>query len=99
MFAAAFPLGAVLSLAFLYLEFMSDLFKLIYLRKRPLSVKTYNIGTWEKCVKFMAYLSIFSNLLLFSFGSDQILSFFPKFFNPSFDKTKPIIGPSPNIDS
>merc|ERR1711918_142008 len=72
LFAAAFPFGAGITCIFLYIEIRTDIFKLEKLARRPLSVKTNTIGTWEFALKVLTYGSIFTNLMLSCFASDQI---------------------------
>lgn len=55
---------------FIIFEARSDLFKLEKLMKRPRIIKTYNIGSWLYILEFMAFVSIFSNLILVTYASD-----------------------------
>ena len=85
---------------FTYLETASDMFKLFYVTKRPLSMRTNNIKSWEVVMEFMSYLAIVTNLMLFSFSSDQIAIFFPEYFHSTFDmitnpRGKKVPAPSP----
>ena len=59
-------------MVFIYFEARSDLFKLEKLLKRPRVKKTYNIGSWIYVLEFMAITSIFTNIILFTYASDQI---------------------------
>ena len=72
LFAAAFPLASFLSMIFIYFEARSDLFKLERLMKRPRSKKAHDIGSWIWVLEFMASTSIFTNIILFTYASDQI---------------------------
>ena len=40
--------------------------------RRPRVHKTYNIGSWLVVLEFMAFTSIFTNIILFTYASDQI---------------------------
>jgi hypothetical protein len=86
LFAAAFPLASFISMIFIYFEARSDLFKLEKLMKRPRVKKAWNIGSWIWVLEFMAITSIFTNIILFTFASDQIdhlLPFLAKYRNDS----------------
>lgn len=72
LFASAFPLASFISVIFIYFESRSDLFKLEKLMRRPKVHKTYNIGSWIYVLEFMAFTSIFTNLILFTYASEQI---------------------------
>ena len=69
MFAAAFPLGAFINYIFLFFERRSDAFKIENLCRRPLSVFTNDIGIWDDIMKAISYMSVFTNIFLFSFAS------------------------------
>ena len=62
------------------LELGSDLFKLCFLCRRPPSERAANIGIWEPLLAFQVALSIFTNLFLFSFASDQMALLFPSLY-------------------
>lgn len=72
LFASAFPLASFVSILFIYFESRSDLFKLEKLLKRPMVKKAYDIGSWLYVLEFMAFVCIFTNIVLFSYASDQI---------------------------
>lgn len=77
LFSAAFPFGAFLTFVFLHIEIRSDLFKMEKLMRRPHSHKTHTIGTWFSALQVLTYSSIFTNLTLCCFASNQIDSIFP----------------------
>lgn len=77
LFASAFPLASVISFVFIYIESRSDLFKIEKTLRRPNSLKGNSIGSWESILEFMAWLSIFTNVTLFAYVSDQIDAVFP----------------------
>lgn len=70
LFASAFPLASFISIIFIYFESRSDLFKLEKLMKRPIVKKMYDIGSWQYVLEFMAFISIFTNIILFTYASD-----------------------------
>ena len=77
LFASAFPSASIISLVFIYFEARSDLFKLEKNVKRPFSVKSNNIGSWIYVLEFMGFVCIFTNIILFTYASDQIDFLFP----------------------
>jgi hypothetical protein len=76
-FASAFPLASFISIIFIYFESRSDLFKLEKLLKRPVVKKAYDIGSWLYVLEFMALICVFTNIVLFSYASDQIEHLIP----------------------
>lgn len=70
LFATAFPLASTISIVFLYLESRADIYKLEKLSKRPLVHKTSTIGSWQYVLEFIAFLSIFTNIILFTYASE-----------------------------
>lgn len=70
LFASAFPLASFISIIFIYFESRSDLFKLEKLMKRPVVKKMFDIGSWQYVLEFMAFISIFTNIILFTYASD-----------------------------
>ena len=72
LFVAAFPLASFISMVFIYFESRSDLYKLEKLKRRPRVTKAHNIGSWVYVLEFMAITSVFTNIILFTFASDQI---------------------------
>ena len=72
MFAAAFPFGATLTSLFVYLESKNDMFTLTKCSRRPFVTKMMNIGVWEYTLDFFTYVSIFTNIWLCCYASNQI---------------------------
>jgi hypothetical protein len=77
LFAAAFPMASLISVVMIYFESRSDLFKLEKLVRRPRVKKAYSIGSWIYVLEFMAVTSIFTNIILFTYASDQIEHLLP----------------------
>jgi len=77
MFAAAMPLGAAFSLVFNIIEMYSDKYKLQKLLQRPFPYYAFSIGPWLYVVNIMCLLSVYSNICLFAFSSNQITKIFP----------------------
>lgn len=77
LFAAAFPFGAFCTYIFLHIESRSDLFKLEKLARRPMADKCHTIGQWYLALQFLTYASIFTNITLCCFSSNQIDAIIP----------------------
>ena len=72
LFAAAFPFGTTLTSIFIYLETKSDIFKFERTARRPLSRKAHDIGSWEIAMDMLTFGSVFTNIVLCCYASDQI---------------------------
>jgi len=72
LFAAAFPLGTTLTTIFIYLETKGDMFKFERNSRRPFSKKCHDIGTWEIALDILTIMSVFTNIVLCCYASDQI---------------------------
>ena len=81
LFASAFPLAGFLSLVGNLIEIRSDLFKLAFVARRPIPVRTTNIGPWASVLKCFAYMAVVTNALMFGFTSNQMRWFFPCYFD------------------
>lgn len=92
LFATAFPLASTISVVFLYLESRADIFKLERLARRPIVHKTYTIGSWQYVLEFIAFLSIFTNIILFTYASEQIDALIPSLKQYTHDSTYSVIA-------
>lgn len=72
MFASAFPFGATITCLFLWLETRSDIIKIETIARRPFSRKTHEIGPWERALEFLTFISIFTNIILSCYASEQL---------------------------
>jgi hypothetical protein len=79
-FTSAFRMAGIVVTLFLLLEFFSDYYKVYHLYQKPFSIKTKSIGPWTRAMDIICVISVFTNLMLFSVASDQIVKFFPTFF-------------------
>ena len=61
LFAAAFPLGSIVTVLALCLEMKLKMFSFLYLFKRPNSQKCVGLGVWLNIWEFMIFTSIFTN--------------------------------------
>ena len=77
VFAAAFPFGSTITALFIYIELRSDLFKLEKTARRPFSRKTHDIGSWMFALNFLTYVSIFTNIVMCCFASQQVDQILP----------------------
>eukprot|EP00854_Cymbomonas_tetramitiformis_P001394 gene1394-1997_t len=80
MFASAFPLGAALSLVYNVVEMKSDAIKLSWACQRPPSMRAANIGTWQTVLSTMTVLAAITNVMIFGFGSDQMMEWLPGWY-------------------
>jgi len=81
LFASVFPLGAVLSFVANFVEVRSDLFKILYVYRRPSPKRARTIGAWAPILRGLVYVAIASNAFLFAFGSEQMVRWFPQYFD------------------
>lgn len=77
LFASAFPLGSFITCIFLYIETRSDAYKIESNMKRPFSRTCHDIGTWELALDLLTFGSIFTNIYLAFYASDQMDLVFP----------------------
>ncbi len=92
LYAAAFPLGSAITLLFIYLEVRSDIFKIEKTARRPVSRKAHTIGTWEYALMVISYVSIFTNIWLAFFSSNQTDSLFPSLATKKNFSTENIVA-------
>ena len=81
LFASVFPLGALLSFVANFVEVRSDLFKILYVYRRPSPKRARTIGAWAPILRGLVYVAIASNAFLFAFGSEQMVRWFPQYFD------------------
>ena len=72
MFASAFTLGAACIFVFIMIEARSDIFRLEQTLKRPIPAKTHHIGSWSGLIQLFCFLSVFSNIIVSCYASDQM---------------------------
>lgn len=71
LFAGAFPLAATFANVADWLEVRSDLFGLLCLHRRPLPVRSKDIGCWQDILELMCLLATLTNCALIFLASDQ----------------------------
>lgn len=62
LFAAAFPLGAMLALLNNFFEVYTDAHKLVHQTRRASPQRALNIGAWIRAFEFLSVVSIMTNL-------------------------------------
>lgn len=62
LFAAAFPLGALLAALNNFIEIYTDSYKLINMTRRSSPRRALNIGAWIRAFEFLSIMSIMTNL-------------------------------------
>lgn len=77
MFASVFTLSATCIFVFILIETRSDIFKLDRTKRRPLPEKTHTIGSWYIIIDIFCFLSVFSNIIISCYASDQIDALLP----------------------
>jgi len=71
LFGAAFPGAPVFALINNIIEIRSDAFKLLKETQRPESIGAEDIGSWQKILELMGYISVVTNCALLAFTSKQ----------------------------
>ena len=64
LFAAAYPLAGLCSLANNVLEIRADAFKICTTHRRPMPVQCKGIGTWLKAFECLGYIAVLTNCTL-----------------------------------
>eukprot|EP00794_Sanderia_malayensis_P011886 gene11886-13118_t len=85
LFASAFPLCSVITIAFLFLEARSDVFKLLFICRRPIVRRAKNIGVWFKVLSVMMVVSMATNCFLIGFSSEQLAVWVPEMYETVAD--------------
>lgn len=62
LFAAAFPLGALLATVNNFIEIYTDSYKLVHMSRRASPRRALNIGAWIRAFEFLSIISIMTNL-------------------------------------
>ena len=81
LFASAFPFAPALSFITNIIEMKSDGFKVSFLVKKPQVKRVKSIGTWNTVLIIQTWISVITNVFLFGFSSEQMLQWFPSFFD------------------
>ncbi|XP_002170516.2 anoctamin-10 isoform X1 [Hydra vulgaris] len=85
LFASAFPLCSIITVLFLFIEARSDMFKIMFLCRRPHVRRARNIGVWYKVLTLMTLVSMLTNCFLFGFASEQLAEWVPDMYETRDD--------------
>lgn len=80
LFASAYPLAPLISTVANWIEARSDCFKLSYLCRRPVPLRTSDLGMWKILIACIVWMSALTNCLLAGFTSDQLMHYMPTFY-------------------
>lgn len=74
LFAAAFPLGALLATLNNLIEIYTDSYKLIHMTRRASPKRALNIGAWIRAFEFISITSVLTNLGIITVTADYASS-------------------------
>jgi anoctamin-10 len=80
LFASAYPLASLVSIAANWVEIRADCFKLAVLFQRPVVYRSSGLGMWKTLMASVIWMSALTNCLLFGFTSDQMMHYVPDFY-------------------
>jgi anoctamin-10 len=80
LFASAYPLASLVSIAANWVEIRADCFKLAVLCQRPVVYRSSGLGMWKTLMASVIWMSALTNCLLFGFTSDQMMHYVPDFY-------------------
>lgn len=81
LFATAFPAGAFFSLVMNCIESRTDLYKILFLCRRPIPRAARSIGSWNHIMMGIAICAVLSNTFLLVFVSGHGPVFAPSWFD------------------
>ena len=80
LFASAYPLASLVSIAANWVEMRSDCFKMAHLCRRPPPFRTSGLGVWRNLMACVVWMSALTNCLIVGFTSDQLMHYLPSFY-------------------
>jgi anoctamin-10 len=80
LFASAYPLASLVSIAANWVEVRSDCFKLTKVCRRPGSVRSSGLGMWRTLIATVIWTSALTNCLIAGFTSGQLTHYLPDFY-------------------
>jgi anoctamin-10 len=80
LFASAYPLASLISIAANWVEIRSDCFKLTKVCRRPGSVRSSGLGMWRTLIATVIWTSALTNCLIAGFTSGQLTHYLPEFY-------------------
>ncbi|RHY23676.1 hypothetical protein DYB32_009094 [Aphanomyces invadans] len=81
LFSSCFPLASLLSVASNLVELKADQFKLLFVHQRPRVHRVGSIGIWQTILTGLVWLSVITNVFLFGFTTEQMMIWFPSYFD------------------
>jgi len=80
LFASAFPMASLISIAANLVEIRSDCFKLTNVCRRPGSYRSSGLGMWHTLIACLIWTSALTNCLLAGFTSAQLTYYLPQLY-------------------
>lgn len=80
LFASAYPLASLISIAANWVEIRADCFKLTNVCRRPGSFRTSGLGMWRTLMASVIWMSALTNCLIAGFTSGQLTHYLPDFY-------------------
>jgi anoctamin-10 len=80
LFASAYPLASLISIAANWVEIRSDCFKLTQGCQRPAVFRSSGSGMWKTLASCIIWTSALTNCLIAGFTSDQLVHYLPSFY-------------------
>ena len=80
LFASAYPLASLVSIAANWVEVRSDCYKVANLCRRATVLRSSGLGMWRDLMASIIWMSALTNCLLVGFSSDQLMHYLPAFY-------------------
>jgi hypothetical protein len=80
LFASAYPLASLISIAANLIEMRADCYRMAFLCQRPPSNRSQGMGMWRDLIGAIVWMSALTNCLLMGFSSDQLMHYLPQFY-------------------
>ena len=80
LFASAYPLASLISIAANWVEIRADCFKLTKVCRRPESVRSSGLGMWRTLMASVIWTSALTNCLIAGFTSRQLTHYMPDMY-------------------
>jgi len=80
LFASAYPLASLISIAANWVEIRSDCFKLTHICRRPDSLRSSGLGMWQPLMASVVWMSALTNCMIAGFTSAQLTHYLPELY-------------------
>lgn len=80
LFASAYPLASLISIAANWVETRTDCFKISKVCRRPESFRSSSLGMWRTLMASVIWMSALTNCLIAGFTSAQLTHYLPGFY-------------------